>query len=598
MIISNIILENIYAYEDINEFNFNTDDKNIILIKGENGFGKTSFINSLKIGFHGITKDILKIGNKYIPKQEYIKGNENFEGLITKNKDFAKIEIETNEFKIIRTFPQDELVLIKDDEKYFGNEAQEIINQFFPENLNKFFFFDGEKVQEIANFENEEFKEMLENVLKLDIYDQSIKDLETLYKKIIKESLDKKSLQTLQEKEKLQNELVSKIETLEEKYEKLKENLINLQSQEKAMIKKSSKTKKLEKKLNEKKEEFNLLLTEFKKIILYKLPLLLNPTLLEKMKQDINNYDDLGIDIEVLLNKKKEFLSKIDDPKIEKIFDEVFLKEKKGFINSNKVKSLLNFEDTNFKDLLTNLSNLKYEIENINEELKNSDKSLFEDMIDLQKEILSLQNKIKEIEEKIFSNKENLLNLEKEIKKLEKIEFKNKLINKKLHTIENSINALKEIKISLKSKKRPVLENLINEKFKRLKKENFNIKKIKLTDEFNIFLINEENEKKSVLSASSGQKQIIAMSLIWGVSEYLNKEIPIIIDTPLGRLDTINQSLMLKEFYPNVSKQVIMLPTPSELRADEFKLLQNHISDSYCLSPKSPKVKRCEPLNS
>lgn len=598
MIISNIILENIYAYEDINEFNFNTDDKNIILIKGENGFGKTSFINSLKIGFHGITKDILKIGNKYIPKQEYIKGNENFEGLITKNKDFAKIEIETNEFKIIRTFPQDELVLIKDDEKYFGNEAQEIINQFFPENLNKFFFFDGEKVQEIANFENEEFKEMLENVLKLDIYDQSIKDLETLYKKIIKESLDKKSLQTLQEKEKLQNELVSKIETLEEKYEKLKENLINLQSQEKAMIKKSSKTKKLEKKLNEKKEEFNLLLTEFKKIILYKLPLLLNPTLLEKMKQDINNYDDLGIDIEVLLNKKKEFLSKIDDPKIEKIFDEVFLKEKKGFINSNKVKSLLNFEDTNFKDLLTNLSNLKYEIENINEELKNSDKSLFEDMIDLQKEILSLQNKIKEIEEKIFSNKENLLNLEKEIKKLEKIEFENKLINKKLYPIENSINALKEIKISLKSKKRPVLENLINEKFKRLKKENFNIKKIKLTDEFNIFLINEENEKKSVLSASSGQKQIIAMSLIWGVSEYLNKEIPIIIDTPLGRLDTINQSLMLKEFYPNVSKQVIMLPTPSELRADEFKLLQNHISDSYCLSPKSPKVKRCEPLNS
>ncbi|WP_024790238.1 hypothetical protein [Lebetimonas sp. JH292] len=64
--------------------------------------------------------------------------NENFEGLITKNKHHAKIEIETS---------------------------------YFPKSLNKFFFFDGEKIQELSNFENKELKEMLESVLKLDIYD-------------------------------------------------------------------------------------------------------------------------------------------------------------------------------------------------------------------------------------------------------------------------------------------------------------------------------------------------------------------------------------------------------------------------------------------
>ena len=596
MIIKNILLENIYTYEDINKFQFHTNDKNIILIKGENGFGKTSFINALKIGFHGITKDILKIGNKYIPKQDYIKGNENFEGLISKNKNNAKIEIETDKFKIIRKFPEDEVILIKDEEEYFGLEAQEIINQVFPENLNNFFFFDGEKIQEIANFENEEFKEMLENVLKLDIYDKSIKDLDNLHKKIIRESLDKESLKSLKEKENKKEKLLNEIKKLENQYQNLVSKEKNLQSQEKTIMKKSSKTKKLEKQLNEKKEQFNSLLAEFKKIILYKLPLLLNPILLDKMKQDINNYDDLGIDIEVLLNKKKEFLDKIQDPNIEKIFDEVFLKEKKGFINSSKIKPLLNFENIDIKQLLTNLSNLKYEIENI-ENLKNSDNSLFEEIFELQKEIVNIQNEIIKIENKHFVYKEEFINIEKEIKKLEKIEFENKLINKKLEIIQNSINALNEIKISLKSKKRPILENLINQKFIKLKKENFAIKKIILNDEFNIFLINEDNQKLSVLSASSGQKQIIAMSLIWGVSEYLNKEIPIIIDTPLGRLDITNQNLMLKEFYPNVSKQVIMLPTPSELRADEFNLLNNYISDVYCLNPKKPKVSRCELQN-
>jgi len=70
-----------------------------------------------------------------------------------------------------------------------------------------------------------------------------------------------------------------------------------------------------------------------------------------------------------------------------------------------------------------------------------------------------------------------------------------------------------------------------------------------------------------------------------------------VIDTPLGRLDIENQKLLLKEFYPKASNQVIILPTPSELRAEEFKLLHPYISDEYCLTPSSPKVKKCEQLN-
>jgi DNA sulfur modification protein DndD len=66
-----------------------------------------------------------------------------------------------------------------------------------------------------------------------------------------------------------------------------------------------------------------------------------------------------------------------------------------------------------------------------------------------------------------------------------------------------------------------------------------------------------------------------------------------IIDTPLGRLDIENQKLILKEFYPNASKQVIILPTPSEIKNKEFKILNNYISDIYCLYPQAPKVRKC-----
>jgi len=594
MIIKKVLLENIFVYEGVNEFVFSTDEnKNISLIIGENGFGKTSFINALKIGFHGITKDILKVGNKYIPKSDFIKGNENFEGLITKNKNFGKIEIETDELKIIRKFKNDEkLTLIKDNEIYFDLEAEEIIEDFFPKSLNRFFFFDGEKIQEIANFENEEFKKMLEAVLKLDIYDKTIDDLNVLLKKYIKDELDKSALEKLENLEKEKKSKEQKILELEKNYETLKQTLKEKQKEEKFFINKSSKNKKLQKKLTEKKEEFERLSNEFKQIILYKLPLLLNPSLLEKMKEDIKNYDDLGIDREVLLRKKKEFLEKVKDKEIEKIFDEVFLKEKKGFINASKVLPLLNFEKIDLKNLLEKLSNLKFEIEEIENNLK-SENTLFNEIYNVQKEIMKLEEEIKKKEEEIFNTKNRLIEIEKEIKAVSKIDFKNKLTQEKINTLQNSILALNEIKLSLKSKKRPLLEKLINEKFKRLKKKHFNIKKIVLTDEFNIYLVNDKNEKLSVLSASSGQKQIIATALIWGVSEYLNKNIPMVIDTPLGRLDINNQKLLLKEFYPNASKQVIILPTPSELRIEEFKLLDNYISDRYCLTPDIPKVKRC-----
>jgi DNA sulfur modification protein DndD len=313
------------------------------------------------------------------------------------------------------------------------------------------------------------------------------------------------------------------------------------------------------------------------------------------MKNDINNYDDLGIDREILLKKKKEFLEKIKNntKELEKIFDEIFLKEKKGFINSAKVLPLLNFEKIDLKTLLDNLSRLKSEIENITQQMKETDNDLFDEIHNIQREILNIENRIKNIEEEIFTLKENLINIKKEIKQLSKIEFENKLLKEKIKTIENGIKTLNDIKQSLKTKKRPKLEKIINEKFQKLKKENFNIKKIVLTDDFNIYLINENNEKLSVLSASSGQKQIIATALIWGVSEYLNKEIPMIIDTPLGRLDIENQKLILKEFYPNASKQVIILPTPSEIKNKEFKILNNYISDIYCLYPQAPKVRKC-----
>jgi len=153
------------------------------------------------------------------------------------------------------------------------------------------------------------------------------------------------------------------------------------------------------------------------------------------------------------------------------------------------------------------------------------------------------------------------------------------------------VKRLEEKQVNLHSNyeykdKKEILETSINIKFNLLKKEGYEADCIKLDSDFNINVFDKDMNPMDILSSSSGQKQIIATALIWGISEYISEEIPMIIDTPLGRLDEKNQSLILNQFYPNASSQVLILPTPSELRNEGFRNLQESVSQVFTLSNK------------
>ena len=80
---------------------------------------------------------------------------------------------------------------------------------------------------------------------------------------------------------------------------------------------------------------------------------------------------------------------------------------------------------------------------------------------------------------------------------------------------------------------------------------------------------------------SSGAAQIVATAFIAGLNEFASRSAPVVIDTPLGRLDDIHRENILK-YYNKISKsQVIILYTPTEITKENLMLVEDKVKHHY-----------------
>lgn len=82
---------------------------------------------------------------------------------------------------------------------------------------------------------------------------------------------------------------------------------------------------------------------------------------------------------------------------------------------------------------------------------------------------------------------------------------------------------------------------------------------------------------------SKGEKQIFILSLYWAIIKISGNDIPFIIDTPYARIDTEHREQISKEFFPTVSKQVIILSTDEEITEHYYGVLKPFIEKEYLL---------------
>lgn len=83
---------------------------------------------------------------------------------------------------------------------------------------------------------------------------------------------------------------------------------------------------------------------------------------------------------------------------------------------------------------------------------------------------------------------------------------------------------------------------------------------------------------------SAGERQLLAVALLWGMAKASGRPLPTVIDTPLGRLDSEHRSRLVERYFPHASHQVILLSTDEEISGGYHSALEPWIGRSYHLA--------------
>jgi DNA sulfur modification protein DndD len=89
-------------------------------------------------------------------------------------------------------------------------------------------------------------------------------------------------------------------------------------------------------------------------------------------------------------------------------------------------------------------------------------------------------------------------------------------------------------------------------------------------------------------SLSKGEQQLYATSLLKALVEESDIQFPVFIDSPLQKFDKSHANKIITEFYPTVSKQVILFPLlHKELTESELKTMKPFVHSAYLLKNKN-----------
>ena len=190
-----------------------------------------------------------------------------------------------------------------------------------------------------------------------------------------------------------------------------------------------------------------------------------------------------------------------------------------------------------------------------------------------------------------------------EIRRLEhEIERKEQLLTRLLHThaadqntrddrnrilrhVDRVRSTLGEFRTVVITRHVRRIERLVLESYQQLLRKDSLIAHLEIDPEsFAIRIFARDGKPLNPDRLSAGERQLLGVSLLWGLGKASGRPLPTAIDTPLGRLDTAHRMNLVERYFPFASHQMLLFSTDEEITGDYLERLRPWIGRSYTLA--------------
>ena len=684
MFIRSIILHNYRAYRGHNKVSFQPDSKNIFLIAGNNGFGKTTFLTSLvwclygklmvdvdekfrrdindaqgyknyarqslhkslvhAVDLYEITpeerKQIARYG--YSVENEYIKEEAQYYVEIVLSDVFIP-SIPCSTITIRRTY--DYFLDIESVDVLIDGQVNELakevgydifINDFIlSKDIAKFFFFDAEKIVNLAEVKSIDEKRRLSTayseVLGIKKYEDVKRNLENLRLKfrknagstVSKSKLDKlaNSVSDIESKIKYAEEERNQIDAQIQQYRiestQLQERLIREGNA--ISIEELNKQKEL---LAELKSQLRDMLDIAPFAISGRLfALLKNQVDAEKnirnAKANCTAINEALSSVHMQIKQRFDNLRLSDSQRkmLERVISDAFTSnvvESQGDLPVN-FKVLLDYTDNEVNEFQALYDNIRYSYSTIFKQLVKEIKNNAIFLAKTQKKIVAaeyddgnadikairthkaeiddmlnrMEAKSRQLSEQIGTLNKDLAVFKKQLSEVTKYIRVDKSDKEKDAIAERLISELTTFLLELRTKRRFSLEQKIIASIDMLMHKTDFIHNVRIDlqdDIIEIELLDKAGEIISKEKLSKGEQQLYATAILKALVEESGIDFPVFIDSPLQKFDSIHSHNIIAKFYPSVSKQVVIFPLlGKELSETEYSALLPSVNKVYVI---------------
>lgn len=624
MIIRKLVLHNFGIYAGSNQFIFD-GKKNVVLIGGMNGRGKTTILEAVLLALYGrnsfaYTESNFQSYSRYL--DSYVnKADGTYSSYV-----ILDFELDGSEYSVKRSWKGNKRKIVDETEVWQDGRLNEFLTEnwvmfmenLLPSGLSNFFFFDGEKIAELAaDNTDEKLKESIKALLGIEVLESLDRNLSKLLRKSgkVKDAVFKEKVSF--ELKKTKEEAEQKLKELDQKIQSLEDEVVAIEKKiEQARIEYTSKGGDIFEKKEEyykKRSELSARQAQQKEQLLdtaaSELPLALVRKLLDDMRGSVEEERE-SRENKVAIKKVQEFYSfyKNDNPS-----DEIdgFIRYMNDITQESDNDVIYDLSDSSWIQLvqlcegkldnkITETKHLFEMRDETNKEIESTDSLLSVD-IDEEK-IGKIYKKIIKLEHEKSKVEVELEECKKERPHLNNAQIKantefNKYVKGMLEKLETSddydrivkyshlaTGVLAEYKIRLQERKIGKLAEAMTQCYKQLANKKGMIAKIEMDPiSLDLRYLSDKGEEIPKERLSAGEKQLMVVSLLWALAVCSSRKLPVIIDTPLSRLDSKHRMALIKIYFPNASDQTIVLSTDSEIYGNYYKALKKNVGNEYTL---------------